>query len=56
MLIDSDERVRETMRAKLETGDIEVIAERAHGIAAQQAIQDFRPARLHEPPDECREW
>jgi len=46
MLIDSDERVRETMRAKLETGDIEVIAERAHGIAAQQAIQDFRPALI----------
>lgn len=44
MIIDSDEQVRELMRAKVEHGGIEVIAERAHGIAAQQAIQELRPS------------
>ena len=43
MLIDSNEEVRDLMRAKLESGGIEVLAERAHGIAAQQAIQDLAP-------------
>lgn len=43
MIVDSDEDVRQLMRTKLETGGIEVIAERAHGIAAQQAIQDMHP-------------
>ncbi len=44
MLVDSDEQVRELMRIKLEQDGIEVIAERALGIAAQQAIQEMQPA------------
>lgn len=44
MLIDSDEQVREQMRAKLESGGMDVDIERAHGIAAQQAIQEYSPS------------
>lgn len=43
LLIDSDEQVRDLMRIKLEGAGIEVHAERAHGIAAQQAIQEMSP-------------
>ena len=43
MLIDSDEHVRELMRAKAESAGLEILAERPHGIAAQQAIQEMRP-------------
>ena len=43
MLIDSDDQVREWMRAKIEHGGIEVIAERPLGIAAQQAIREMQP-------------
>lgn len=43
MLIDSDETVRELMRAKVEASGMEVIAERGHGIAAQQAIHEMQP-------------
>lgn len=43
MLIDSDEHVRELMRAKIEAAGIDVDIERAHGIAAQQAIHEFNP-------------
>jgi pilus assembly protein CpaE len=43
MLIDSDEQVRDLMRSKLEAAGIEVQIERAHGIAAQQAIRDMSP-------------
>jgi pilus assembly protein CpaE len=46
MLIDSDEHVRDLMRVKLEASGIEVLAERAHGLVAQQAIQEMRPALL----------
>ena len=42
MLIDSEENVRELMRAKVESSGMEVLAERPHGIAAQQAIQEMR--------------
>lgn len=43
MVIESDEHVRELMRGKLEAAGISVSAERPHGIAAQQAIQEMRP-------------
>ena len=43
MLIDSDEHVREMMRQKVEAAGMEILAERTHGIAAQQAIQEMRP-------------
>ena len=43
LLIDSNEQGRELMRAKLEHGGIEVLAERPLGIAAQQAIKDMQP-------------
>jgi pilus assembly protein CpaE len=46
MLIDSDEQIRDLMRAKLELGGITIDAERAHGIAAQQAIQEMRPGLI----------
>ncbi|MGB4861506.1 MAG: AAA family ATPase [Tepidiformaceae bacterium] len=46
MLIESDEHVRELMRAKIEAAGIPVGFERAHGIAAQQAIQEHRPQLL----------
>lgn len=46
MLIESDEHVRELMRAKIEAAGIRVSFERAHGIAAQQAIQEYRPQLL----------
>jgi len=46
MLIDSDEHVRELMRLKIEAAGMEVLAERPHGIAAQQAIQEMRPQIL----------
>lgn len=53
MLIDSDERMRSLMRAKLVSAGIEVELERAHGIAAQQAIEQYRPSLVFvavEPP------
>src|SRR5688572_3866648 len=46
MLIDSDEHVREHVRAKLLAAGIEVGTERAYGIAAQQAIQELQPSLL----------
>ncbi|MEO8538944.1 MAG: AAA family ATPase [bacterium] len=46
MLIDSNEHVRGLMRAKLQAGGIETFAERAHGIAAQQAVKDMQPELL----------
>lgn len=46
MLIDTDEHVREQMRLKLAAAGIEVDVERAHGIAAQQAIQERLPQLL----------
>lgn len=46
MLIDSDEHVRDLMRAKIESAGMSVDVERAHGIAAQQAIQERRPQLL----------
>jgi len=44
MLIDSDEEMREIMRAKIERAGISIDAERPHGIAAQEAIQDQLPS------------
>ena len=43
MLIESDSHVRDLMRAKLAASGISVTAERPHGIAAQQAIQEMQP-------------
>ncbi|MGE3076510.1 MAG: CpaE family protein [Dehalococcoidia bacterium] len=43
MLIDSDEHVRDLMRAKIEAAGLDVAIERAQGIAAQQAIQERQP-------------
>jgi Flp pilus assembly CpaE family ATPase len=46
MLIDSDEHVRQLMRAKIEAAGMVVDAERPLGIAAQQAIQEMLPGVL----------
>ncbi len=43
MLIDSDEQVRDILRSKLSAAGISIDAERPHGIAAQQAIQEMQP-------------
>jgi CheY-like chemotaxis protein len=43
MVIESDSHVRDLMRAKLAASGISVTAERPHGIAAQQAIQEMQP-------------
>ncbi len=43
ILIDSDEHVRSLMKAKIEAAGLEIAAERAQGIAAQQAVQEMLP-------------
>ena len=56
MLIESDSHVRDLMRAKLAASGISVTAERPHGIAAQQAIQEMQPQLIFVAVNGCQGW